>query len=486
MRALRRYSYGPSGSPEWGSGGVFGLKYHNGFLYYTLSFEAEAHFASDDIEKVYRFELVGPQPRSGGDTYNAVVAVDNKIFFGGWVHAPVRYLKDARRVDFTNKHSHVHVFDTDNLEVDLVWKECAGSPDSWVGEVSNILHDPLEQGLLISRGDGSQNLGIYSLHPGGGASRLSDRPSLKGALIGDLACFDMSAGFEGFKGIQCLDLVERRWLLRPFSGEALSADGGGIERAGVGAVASAYNRLAVFVRGGVFMWSPWEKEGEDLVFARLFDFPWTDYGPLRTSYVHLMGGVLIPFNAHTHGMLRPGDSGRDLARRLNTPPGPTVLAYMSYPHVRIMATAGARVTSLDVVGSKLVLGSNTQPNLGWEDQLPVDYGEKGIVEIDVGLLISFQGARVAFKILGERVGNKIWGGLPVGLSREAEILVIAGKHNTLRIYEYDLSTGPQQASEEKYEINRGRTSIDLKAFSGIVSFRLEEEDPKALMYVRIL
>ena len=33
----------PGYRPEWGSGGVFGLTYHRGTLYFTLAFEAENH-----------------------------------------------------------------------------------------------------------------------------------------------------------------------------------------------------------------------------------------------------------------------------------------------------------------------------------------------------------------------------------------------------------------------------------------------------------
>ncbi len=73
--------YPPGYGPEWGSGGIFGLKYYHGFLYYTLAFEAESHFIGRGRHRIYRFELVGSQPVSGGDTYNAVDTADEKNLF---------------------------------------------------------------------------------------------------------------------------------------------------------------------------------------------------------------------------------------------------------------------------------------------------------------------------------------------------------------------------------------------------------------------
>ena len=73
FKSLRTHS--PRYGPEWGSGGIFGLKYHKDTLYYTLAFEAEAHFVKDYMEYVYRFEQVGPAPHSGGDTYLSLIHI---------------------------------------------------------------------------------------------------------------------------------------------------------------------------------------------------------------------------------------------------------------------------------------------------------------------------------------------------------------------------------------------------------------------------
>lgn len=58
--------YPPRYGPEWGSGGIFGLYYHRGTLYYVLSMEAEAFFHYSDNEVVkYKFQLLGPGLASG-------------------------------------------------------------------------------------------------------------------------------------------------------------------------------------------------------------------------------------------------------------------------------------------------------------------------------------------------------------------------------------------------------------------------------------
>lgn len=466
---LNQYRFRPHYSPEWGSGGVFGLRYHRGFLYYMLSFDARAHFISRDFYKQYDLSLVGPPPRSGGDTYNASDAIDNKIFFGGWVHAPVKYIAGERRLDFSSKYSHIHYFDTDNLEVRILWKENAGDKDSWVGEVSNILYDPVEQRLLVSRADGSKNLGVYSVGLEGGSARLNDKPSLKGALLGDQACFDISEGFEGFKGLQCLDLVNGRWTYRiPSDRAKISIDGAGPKKAGVGQVVSFYGRIFVFVRGGYIVWEPWEKEGEDLYFIRLFDLPPTDYGPLRTSYIPLAGGVLVPFNSYTHGILRPKEEWRILARSFNSPPAPTLLLHFIPPMIRILCPLGARVTSLESLGEKVILGVNTAPNMGGEDATPLDLGEKSLLIMDTDTLLRGCRSSIVIRVKGSDVKQERWGGIPLMSVKRSTMNIYSSKTNTLKIYEYDASLPPNFLGVESHRINVGKNTIDLSSYRSIV------------------
>ena len=166
------YKYGHSYAPEWGSGGIFGLCYHRDVLYYTLAFDAEAHFILRDREKIYKFSAVGKAPRSGGDTYNAVTAVDDEIYFGGWVHAPV--LVKRGTLLFKNKYSHIHAFNVRTEKVRLLWKESLHSNYIWAGEVSALVYNPINDDLLVARGDGFANLGVYKIsRKGGKLERIS-------------------------------------------------------------------------------------------------------------------------------------------------------------------------------------------------------------------------------------------------------------------------------------------------------------------------
>ncbi len=487
---LPTYRFKPRYGPEWGSGGIFGLKYHRGTLYFTLAFEAEAYFIKDGAVRVYDYGLVGPGPRSGGDTYNAVEAVDNKIYFGGWVHAPASYkvMDNYVEVDFRNKYSHMHSYDVDDDRVSLMWKESAGLENEWVGEVSSITFDPLNTRLLISRADGSRSLGVYAVGLGGNRLELlSDKPSLKGALVGDMACFDISMGIDGISGIQCLDLVRGRWNLRylPSDLKDISVDGWEVVRPlMVGSMASAYGRLFIFVRGGVIIWDPTEDVGNDLSFVRLYDFNYKDYGPLRTNHLVVGGGILIPFNSYVHGILRPiKPELKSVARVVNYVPTSSYLIYVTPPSAKVVASLGARVTSIEHVGSKLLIAANTAANLGSYDATPFDVGERDLISVDIDTVLSNRPSSDVIKVLGKDVGNRAWGGIPLNNYKEARMYVNASKSNVLKVCEYDLGLPPSTLSADALGIDVGRNYVDLSNYAGIVSFKLLEEDPKAVIYL---
>ncbi|RLE72991.1 MAG: DUF2139 domain-containing protein, partial [Thermoprotei archaeon] len=272
MLLEKLHRFVPRYGPEWGSGGIFGLRYHRGVLYFNLAFEAEAHFITDGEDKIYNYGLVGPEPTSGGDTYNAVEAVDNYIFFGGWVHAPAMYDKENRKILFYNKYSHVHRYDIDEGKIELLWKETIAHESDWAGEVSEIIYDPVNNRLLLARGDGHKNLGIYSLPVSGGkAERISENPSLKGTIYEDTACFNLGQWY--FEGFQYIDLIENKLELMSIE-DSESVDGGPLIFPLTGSLTALSGRVFAFVRGGIVVGTPLYKE-ESPVFYRLFDFPET-------------------------------------------------------------------------------------------------------------------------------------------------------------------------------------------------------------------
>ncbi|MEM3923209.1 MAG: DUF2139 domain-containing protein [Zestosphaera sp.] len=488
-RVLQEYP--PRYGPEWGSGGIFGLKYFKGVLYYTLAFEASAYFVDDEILE-YRFSELGPGPASGGDTYNAVDVVDDKIFFGGWVHNPAVFKgkkNHAGEIDFRNKYSHVHEYDVRERKVRLLWKESIHDEFRWAGEVSQIIYDPVKDVLIIGRSDGMENLGVYELSRDGRIfSKLSEVPALKGSLYLDYACFDMQPDWmRGVEGIQCLDLVRRVWVRHTIEDWAeVSLDGYGVSYRTSGYAASAYTRYWHFMRGGVLVGNPVEPEVEKPTFVRLFDFGMNVYAPHRSNALNLGGGILAVFNASTHGFLHPHESSSgeaDLRKYFNTVVAPTALVYITPPQARIVATFGARITSMTKAGSRILIAYNTTPNLGGKDSTPVDGGVRGIMSVDEYTLLSSSNSPLTIRVPGWAVGDACFGGIPLTGFKEAELFVRSSKHNEILINIYDIGLPPLNYGSERLKLSEGLNKIDLRSYRDIVSFKLEKPDENALINI---
>ncbi len=480
---LRNYRFSPGYGPEWGSGGIFGLRYHSGTLYFTLAFEAQAHFidVKSGEEKTYDFTLVGEAPTSGGDTYNAVEAVDEFIYFGGWVHAPAVYRED-RRILFTNKYSHVHVYDTEEGSVKLLWKDSIHHATEWAGEVSDILYDPYNDRLLIAREDGHANLGVYSLDRRTGRTKaLIHEPAPKGTLVHDTAFFGIGDNFtEGLREFRALDLISGRWeTFKP--GE--SVDGRPYTKPELGAMGSAYNRAFAFVRGGIFAGNPFM--GEEFIFYRLFDFN-TFYAPFRVNAINVGGGILTAFNAHHDAVYRPDskDSGTSWTTT-NTIAGPSVLVYVAPPMVKIVGAFGARATSIEKMDGKLLIATNSAPNTGATEATPFDTGNRDIVILDEKI-IQERPPAVSFSTPLALQGTRTFGGFPLDGYCEPRLLLYLGGDNRLTVYEYDLSLPAGEAVTETFKLSAGKNVLDLGSFSGLVSFELEKPEKKGRVRVELV
>ena len=489
MDWVYRQRYGP----EWGSGGVFGLTYYKSVLYYTLAMEAEAHFARDDgYERIYRFEHVGPGPASGGDTYNAVETVDEYIYFGGWVHAPAVY-KGKRgcigEIDFRNKYSHLHEYNVLEDNVRLLWVDSVHHEYEWAGEVSSIVYDRVNDELLIARSDGHRNLGVYRVDRGTGrAEQVSQTPGLKGALFQEYPCFDMQpVWYRGIDGVQCVDPYSRRILeYRVEDWSKISVDGYGVEKRGSGYAASAYTRYWHFFRGGVLVGNPLEPDIYSMSFIRLLDFPNNPYAPARSNALELAGGLLAVFNSYTHSYLHPAKNTREEQEKLRAyswVAGPSVLVYITPPTARIIMALGARITSMTKKKDAILLGANTEPNLGGLDASPVDTGVRSIVAIPEHVLLSARNPPIVFKISGRAVGDSAFGGIPLTGYRNPELRIKATRENRVEIIEYDIGLPPSKLDETIYELKPGLNKILLIDYKNIVSFKLEKTDPDAVILV---
>ncbi|WP_440059215.1 DUF2139 domain-containing protein [Thermogladius sp. 4427co] len=482
------YLVKPGYGPEWGSGGVFGLKYYRGVLYYTISMEAEAHFHHGEEEIIYKFQYLGPGPASGGDTYNAVETVDDSIFFGGWVHNPAVY-KERRgfegEIDFRNKYSHVHEYRIGERSVRLVWSDSVHHEKEWAGEVSEIIYDRINDRLMLARADGSFNLGIYALdYKKGAVERVSDIPGLKGSLYLEFVCFDMQPDWRrGVDGVQCYDPYSNKIVFYKVEDwSRISVDGGGVEGRGSGYAIAAYSRYWHFFRGGVLVGNPVEPEICEPVFVRLFDFPGNQYSPSRSNALEVAGGILAVFNAYSHGVLHsPGGAG--VSKRVNYVNGPSLLVYITPPYARIVKAVGGRITSMTKKGGSILFGTNNMPNLGGRDASKIDIGTREIVETSESMLISSSNPPVVFRTLGEFIGDKYFGGIPLTGYKTKRVKIYSSKTNKLEIYEYDLGLPPQLIDVEKIDLKEGLNTIELSNHDNIVSFRLSTPDEKARLYI---
>jgi len=477
-----QYSFAPRLGPEWGSGGIFGLKHQRGVLFYDLAFEAEAHFVTKDADQAYPFDLLGAAPRSGGDTYNAVEAVDDQIYFGGWVHSPAIY--NGRRnaggtISFRNKFSHLHAYDIKDQEVRLLWSESIRSETEWAGEVSEIVHDPVSDRLIFARGDGHANLGIFAAdRQKGKVDKLSELPALKGTHFLDYMCFDIKKDWaKGMEGIQTLDLVTGKWSVTPLDYGLISVDGGSVRSPLPGCATSAYSDLFFFVHGGVVVGDPIDAPNE-MRFLRLFDFK-TPYAPTRTMAKPVLGGVMVAFNAYSHGSRRPG-SGPDSSPIA----GPSVILYITPPQVRIVGAFGARITGFEKVGGELLVAASNEANLGSGDATPIDTGYRDLAALDLGGLLGAS-PPVTFHGLGSLVGTEVWGGIPLDGYSSAELLCDVTASNKITIHEYRLSLPVASARQEVSELKPGRNRLDLSGLHGIVSFRLERADAGSDFWVAL-
>jgi len=104
---------------------------------------------------IYRYEMVGTEPRSAGDTHGAIETDGKVVYFGGWVEAPAKRDPATQTHDRSGKHSHLHVVD-ESGNVKLLWKKSWDSSLStaeFYAEVTDLLWDPWRNTLWVTRGD---------------------------------------------------------------------------------------------------------------------------------------------------------------------------------------------------------------------------------------------------------------------------------------------------------------------------------------------
>ncbi len=479
LEALGTATFQPGYGPEWGSGGVYGLKYHKGVLYFTLAFEAKAYFIHSKLQEAreYDYNLLGEET-SGGDTYNASTAVDDTIFFGGWAHAPPAIKQEGRRreLDFTNKYSHIHAYNIKEDKVTLLWKESIHHPRHWAGEVSELIYDPLKDVLYAARGDGHDRLGIYEVDMKGKALQASPNPVLKGAAHLDHACFTLHGPGEWkpFRGYTCIEMGTGKTLTTIIDpAKAPSPDGEGVEKPRVGSVVSAYTRLYTTARGGVFLGDP--VGGDDIIFYRILDFYPSHYGPLRVNTVTPLAAPLTVWNNMSHATLVGTDElASDVQAESRRILAPSLLLSLEGPHPRIVAPLGVRATSLESLGDSVVIGYSTSPNLERYDSTRLDAGTRGLAAIPLDTIATARGVGVVLRPPpAATLEGRVFGGIPLAGYKNPKAHFRSGSGARLRVYTYNLGDPPGGAEVDDYTLPPGRSSLDLSGHGwGIVSFKV--------------
>lgn len=477
----------PGPGPEWGGGGIYSMKYHRGALYYTQAFEARARLVRGDCSSSeYDFSLVGPPPRSGGDTYNAVDAVDGKIYFGGWVHSPAILERGPGRraeVRFENKYSHVHEMDVSDGSVKLLWKEGARHPKLWACEVTDVLYNPMRDSLIAARGDGHINCGVLEVERSGrGASMVSDDRVLRGEIFMDMACLSKHTGWGGDPGLVCLDLetydkVYSSGVPTP----ERAADSGGLAHYRDGDVFQLHTKVYVSHKGGISVFDP--EGGEEPIYYRILDFGDNPYGPMRSNALYLGGGALVAFNTPTASTVRTTDElPTNLQISSRRSPAPTILVYVSPSEARVAGLTGGRVTSMESVGGEVLIAWATQPNLERYDATALDTSVRGVSVAPHSHLLSSRPPPIEVEVDQRWVGENVFGGLPLHGYREA---YVRGEGARLELRFYRLGWGPGEYEEERLELGKGYEDLSHLT-GGIVSARLESSPKSGRLLFRAL
>ncbi len=103
--------------------------------------------------------------------------------------------------------------------------------------------------------------------------------------------------------------------------------------------------------------------------------------------INVGGGVLTAFSTHHDASYKRDSPDAGIFWDFtNTLVGPSVLVYVAPPMVKIVGAFGARVTSIEKMGGKLLVATNTTPNTGATEATPFDTGNRDIVVLDEKIL----------------------------------------------------------------------------------------------------
>jgi len=467
-------------APEWYQSDAFGLikVLPDGRIFVNGGCDGKVRL---DNEVIYSYELVGPKPVIGGDTYGAAAWFEDKLYFGGWVIAPVTYDKNSGKISRQEKYAHVHFFDPKTNEIKLIMKDSLHEPERWAGEVSDLLTDDMNKLLWIFRGDGHEKLGLYTFD-GKSVKLFNDYPALKGAVYLDHLIAMAQNTKYGYVENNIFLVNLRNFSVKKKSFASfptrLTSDidlENTMQSSWCGSISVIANRVYVGTENSLVIGDPtgtYKLSPENMAYM-LFVNSNTQYVlGWRCRPCYIGSGALIPLN--------PFDNNTSTLR----PTNPAVLLLIGENVARVVAVAPF-ISAVECDGNYVYVAVSDAPYEVSEFN-PYRTSRPRVIRISTEEILRNNPPVHICMWNGEYdpLGYKKWnwgpsgngirgwiGGIPLTGYRNSGLIINMNKANTLYISEYDFNTN---YGITKYNLHEGRNFIDLSSYKSFVAFKLEK------------
>ncbi len=130
----------------------------------------------------------------------------------------------------------------------------------------------------------------------------------------------------------------------------------------------------------------------------------------------------MPFNTPTAATVRGTDELHSSVQRSSRrSPAPTLLVYVTPSDMRIVGSLGARVTSMEALGDKVLLAWSTQPNFERYDATAADASVRGVAVLSQDALLAGRPPPLSIRVDPGWVGDRVFGGIPLYGYRELHV-----------------------------------------------------------------
>lgn len=432
-------------------------------------------------EVIYNYELVGPKPVLGGDTYGAAAWLEDKLFFGGWVLAPVIYDRETNTISRQEKYAHVHSFNPKTYEINLIMKDSIHNKEEWAGEVSDLIADDMNNLLWICRGDGHKHLGLYT-YDGKTVNLFNDYPALKGTIyLDNLIAIAQNTKYEHVQDnillVNLRDFSVKKILFSSFPTRLTSdVDNENIMWSSwCGSIFTLANRVCFGTENSLIFGDPVGAYGlspENIAYMLFVNSNVQYVLGWRCKPCYTGLGVLVPLN--------PFDNNTLTLR----PTNPAILLLIKENMAKILMTAPF-ISAVDCDGSNIYIALSHAPYEAWKYN-PYRTSRPRIIKLPIEKVLSNSPPLHICLWSGnyDPMGYKKWdwgpvangvrgwiGGIPLMGYRKTEIIVKLRETNTLYVSEYDFNA---HYGITKYYLNEGRNTLDLSSFKGFVALKFEK------------